>query len=146
MPRPMAAHAAAHAAAHFAAHFAAHEGTSQEISFMVALSKRSIHAAAFMSDGLTSAVLEFAERAGEQGIAMGALVDALEAKGHAAQDVEMVIWDLLGHRRLTPSGFVCRTVARPGKGEAKTRARIYEFLLLPWDPKLDKQLELKLGG
>ena len=79
-------------------------------------------------------------------LAMGALVDTLEKKGHAAQDVEMVVWDLMSHRRLTPSGFICRTVTKRGQGNPKGKARVYEFLLVPWDPKLDQQLELELGG
>jgi hypothetical protein len=98
------------------------------------------------SSALVGAVLRLAERAGTQGVAMGALVDALESEGYAPQDVEMVIWTLMSERRLTPSGFMCRTVARRGKGKRPERARVYEFLLVPWSPKLDRQLELPLGG
>jgi hypothetical protein len=91
---------------------------------------------------LTGAVLQLAEQAGEQGVAMGTLVDTLEGRGHNAQDVEMVIWGLLSERRLTPSGFLCRTVTRRGGGSQ--RSRVYEFLLVPWSPNLDHQLELPL--
>ena len=91
---------------------------------------------------LTSAVLQLAERAGEQGVAMGTLVDTLEARGYDARDVEMVIWGLLSERRLTPSGFLCRTVTRQGRGSQ--RSRVYEFLLVPWSANLDHQLELPL--
>jgi hypothetical protein len=99
-----------------------------------------------MSGALTGAVLQLAEEAGGQGIPMGALVDALESRGYAARDVELEIWELLSGRRLTPSGFVCRTISRRTTGEERATIRVYEFLLVPWSPKLDQQLELPLGG
>lgn len=70
---------------------------------------------------------------------MGVVVDTLEHNGYAPEDVEQEIWAMLAARRLTPSGFVCRKVRNtPGA----TPARTYEFLLMPWSPKLDGQLEL----
>jgi hypothetical protein len=47
----------------------------------------------------------------------------------------------LSHRRLTPCGFVRRTVR---KSQGRSTQRIYEFLLAPWSPELDGQLELEL--
>ena len=90
---------------------------------------------------LQRAIVELAEQAGEQGISMGDVVDALERRGFAAQDIEVEIWDMLARRRLTPSGFVCRTL-RGTQGKGTRRA--YEFLLVPWSPELDGQLELEL--
>lgn len=99
-----------------------------------------------MASALTEAVLDLVRQSGEHGIPMGALVDALEAGGHAAQDIEHEVWDLLSHRRLTPSGFVCRTVMRrPTKDAAPQPLRIYEFLLAPWSAEQDGQLELDIG-
>ena len=72
---------------------------------------------------------------------MGSLVDTLEHNGYAAEDVEREIWTMLAGRRLTPSGFVCRRV-RTSAGATPSRA--YEFLLVPWSPSLDGQLELGL--
>ncbi len=92
---------------------------------------------------LQRAILELAEQAGEQGISMGDVVDALEQRGFAAPDIEHEIWELLSRRRLTPSGFVCRKLrGSQGRGHRRT----YEFLLVPWSPELDGQLELDLDG
>ena len=49
-------------------------------------------------------------------------------------------------RRLTPCGFVCRTVRGPGGGPSGEPRRVYEFLLMPWSRELDGQLELRLDG
>jgi hypothetical protein len=94
-----------------------------------------------MASPLQRAIVELAEQSGEQGIAMGDVVDALEQRGFAAQDVEHEIWEMLSHRRLTPCGFVRRTVR---KSQGRSTQRIYEFLLAPWSPELDGQLELEL--
>jgi hypothetical protein len=99
-----------------------------------------------MASPLTDAVLELAEQAGTGGVAMGAIVDALEGRGFAAAHVELEIWRLLELRRLTPNGFVCRTIRRKGADGAGARARIYEFMLVPWSPALDAQLDLGLEG
>jgi len=97
-----------------------------------------------MSLAVTYAILEVAERSGDQGISMGTLVDTLEQRGYPASDTETEVWRLMGLRRLTPAGFVCRTVQRRGEGPNPDRLRIYEFTLVPWSPELDRQLELKL--
>jgi len=96
-----------------------------------------------MASDLILAVLELAEHAGTQGIAMGTVVDTLEAQGFAAEDVEQQIWQLMSARRLTPAGFICRTMQRRQGGKTK-RQRMYEFTLVPWSPHLDQQLELEL--
>jgi len=94
-----------------------------------------------MRSALRQAIVALAESAPERGMAMGALVDTLEHNGYPAQDVEREIWEMLAARRLTPAGFVCRRVrGQPGA----TPTRTYEFLLVPWSPKLDGQLELTL--
>lgn len=95
-----------------------------------------------MGTSLARAILELAEQAGSQGAAMGAIVDALEGRGLAVSDIEHEIWTLMSQRRLTPSGFICRALRRQGNKGATKRA--YEFLLVPWSPELDGQLELKL--
>lgn len=94
-----------------------------------------------MRAALRQAIVALAETAPEEGMSMGALVDTLEHNGYAAQEVELEIWAMLAARRLTPAGFVCRKVrSEPGA----TPSRTYEFLLVPWSPKLDGQLELTL--
>lgn len=94
-----------------------------------------------MGSALRQAIVALAESAPEQGMAMGALVDTLEHNGYAPEEVEREIWAMLAARRLTPAGFVCRKVRRqPGA----TPSRSYEFLLVPWSPRLDGQLELTL--
>ena len=99
-----------------------------------------------MASPLTDAVLELAELAGESGIAMGAIVDTLEGRGFAAEHVEREIWSLLERRRLTPAGFVCRTVRKRGVDGETARARVYELMLVPWSASLDRQLDLGLEG
>jgi len=94
-----------------------------------------------MRSALRQAIVALAESAPEQGMSMGALVDTLEHNGYAPEDVEREIWAMLAARKLTPSGFICRKVrSQPGASPART----YEFLLVPWSPKLDGQLELTL--
>lgn len=99
-----------------------------------------------MASPLTDAILELAEQAGATGIAMGTIVDTLEPHGFAAQHVEREIWSLLERRRLTPNGFVCRTIRRPGADGKPARARVYEFMLVAWSAALDAQLDLGLEG
>lgn len=97
-----------------------------------------------MAGSIHAEILRLADEAGESGITMGGIVDRLEAMGSSVPDVELAIWELLGARRLTPAGFVCRTVRRPAE-RGYERARSYEFLLVPWSPERDQQLELDLG-
>ncbi len=98
-----------------------------------------------MAEAIERAVLVIAERAGERGVPMGAVVDELVGEGYEEKEVEQAIWHLLQHRRLTPNGFVARTIRRRGP-EGKTSQRIYEFVLIPWSPALDRQLDLSLDG
>jgi hypothetical protein len=95
---------------------------------------------------ITRAVLHVAEQAGPSGIAMGRLVDALERDGHPVEDIEQAVWTLLGQRRLTPSGFVCRSLRQRSERGRSAPLRVYEFLLAPWSAELDGQLELELDG
>src|SRR5688572_13205248 len=103
-----------------------------------------IHAVALMPSALTYAVLELAERAGEHGIAMGAIVDALEKRGYGIDDIEQEVWRLVGHRNLTPSGFIRRTIRPPAKSGRDAPIRVYEFILVSWSAERDEQLELPL--
>lgn len=96
-----------------------------------------------MSDDLQDAVLAFVERHAEAGVTMGRIVDQLVADGAPEQTVELAIWRLIQRRRLTPNGFVCRKVR---KGAPGSESRTYEFVLIPWSPALDAQLELDLSG
>ena len=100
-----------------------------------------------MSDPLADAVLSLVDAHAEAGVTMGKLVDKLVADGGNEQEIELVIWQLIQQRRLTPAGFVCRKVRKPnGNGNGNgTETRTYEFVLVPWSPALDAQLELDLG-
>ena len=97
-----------------------------------------------MPSPVVDAILELADDAGPAGIAMGTIVDTLERRGFVAEQVETEIWELLGRRRLTPTGFVCRTIKRKGLEGEVLRTRLYEFMLVPWSSALDRQLELEL--
>jgi hypothetical protein len=97
-----------------------------------------------MSSSVSRAILELAENAGAQGMAMGALVDRLEQQGFSPGEVETEIWHLLERRRLTPCGFVCRTLRRRDANGEPKQVRVYEFMLVPWSIGLDQQLELRL--
>ena len=97
-----------------------------------------------MPSPVVDAILELADDAGPAGIAMGTIVDTLERRGFVAEQVETEIWELLGRRRLTPTGFVCRTIKRKGLEGEILRTRLYEFMLVPWSSALDRQLELEL--
>lgn len=94
-----------------------------------------------MSDELQAAVLSYVEHQPEAGVTMGRIVDHFVAEGAPEQDVELAIWRLIQRRRLTPNGFVCRKVRKGGPG---SETRTYEFVLIPWSPALDNQLELGL--
>lgn len=96
-----------------------------------------------MTDQLRDAVLALVSRHSETGVTMGKIVDRLVHDGAEEQQVELAIWDLIQRRQLTPHGFVCRKV-RHSDGAAETRT--YEFVLIPWSPALDAQLELDLGA
>lgn len=95
-----------------------------------------------MATELEREILRIAEDRGEAGVPMGAIVDALVAEGHDEQAIELAVWELLQRRRLTPSGFVARTLLTHGR-EGHTRHRVYEFVLIPWSPALDRQLDLE---
>lgn len=97
-----------------------------------------------MSEPLQVAVLALAEAHGEQGVTMGKIVDRLVADGGDEQEIELEIWRLIQRRRLTPNGFVCRKVRKPTEGGPGVETRTYEFVLIPWSPALDAQLDLKL--
>lgn len=90
-----------------------------------------------MSDPIQDAIVEQAGQAGERGVPMGQIVDALVGRGHPLDAVEQGIWALLGARRLTPSGFVCRIVRRRDAFGEQVQARSYELLLAPWSADLD---------
>jgi hypothetical protein len=96
-------------------------------------------------DAVEQAILALAERAGAEGLSMGAIVDQLVGHGHEENAVEQAIWRLLARRRLTPQGFVARTLRRRGP-EGRSVQRVYEFMLIPWSPALDRQLELRFDG
>jgi len=96
-----------------------------------------------MSDPLQLTVLALVEAQGEDGVTMGKIVDRLVSDGANEREVELAIWRLIQRRRLTPNGFICRKVRKPSQG-AETRT--YEFVLIPWSPALDAQLELDLSG
>jgi hypothetical protein len=97
-----------------------------------------------VSGPLAHAIIELAEQAGPTGVAMGRIVDTLVREGHAAGVVEREIWSLLEGRRLTPAGFICRTIKRKLDGQVTASQRVYEFMLVPWSPALDAQLDLAL--
>lgn len=95
-------------------------------------------------DGLSQAILDELDDSGPRGVPMGQVVDALVGRGYAAEAVEQEIWLLLGARRLTPSGFVCRMLRRRDNLGEQVQTRSYELLLAPWSSDLDHQLDLDL--
>ena len=96
-----------------------------------------------MSDPLADAVLTLVEAHAATGVTMGKLVDRLVADGGNEQEIELAIWQLIQRRQVTPNGFICRKVRKPNhNGAAETRT--YEFVLIPWSPARDAQLELDL--
>ncbi len=94
-----------------------------------------------MSDPILAAIVEQAGQAGARGVPMGQIVDALVGSGHTIESVEQGIWELLGCRRLTPSGFVCRIVRRRDAFGEPVQARSYELLLAPWSADLDHDID-----
>jgi hypothetical protein len=99
-----------------------------------------------MLDQLQAAVLTVVERHADTGVTMGKIVDRLVADGAPEQEVELAIWGLIQARRVTPNGFVCRKVRKPSQNGNGSQTRAYEFVLIPWSPALDAQLELDLGS
>ncbi|KIG16966.1 hypothetical protein DB30_03950 [Enhygromyxa salina] len=99
-----------------------------------------------MADQLQDAVLAIVEAHAETGVTMGKIVDRLVADGGQEQEVELAIWRLMQRRRLTPNGFSCRKVRKPSQSGRGAETRTYEFVLIPWSPALDAQLELDLDG
>lgn len=97
-----------------------------------------------MAEAVDRAVLSLVQASGEGGTPMGAVVDTLVKNGYEEKAIEQAVWELLQSRRLTPNGFVARTLRRRGP-EGKTMQRVYEFVLIAWSPELDKQLDLGLG-
>jgi hypothetical protein len=97
-----------------------------------------------MSNAIDDAILLRAGREAPRGASMGVIVDDLAAEGHAAEQVERAVWRLLGARRLTPSGFVCRVVRRRTDSGEIRQVRTYEFLLIPWSPEMDRQLDSRI--
>lgn len=93
---------------------------------------------------LAEAILELAHSAGPAGASLGSIVDELEARGYAAERVEQELWRLMGLRRLTPCGFVCRKVLRRDPTGELLRLRTYEMRFTPWSEQLDRQLDLQL--
>lgn len=98
-----------------------------------------------MPDPLQDAVLLVVDRHADTGVTMGKIVDRLVADGAPEQEVELAIWSLIQRRRLTPNGFVCRKVRKPTQDGVGSETRTYEFVLIPWSPALDAQLDLNLG-
>ncbi len=98
-----------------------------------------------MSEQFHEAIVQEAGKAGERGVAMGQIVDALVGLGHEVEAVEQAIWAMLEARVLTPSGFVCRIVRRRDAFGEKVQARSYELLLMPWSAERDRQLDLDLS-
>jgi hypothetical protein len=97
-----------------------------------------------MPGSLDQQILDHLEASGDDGLAMGALVDAFADRGEEVDTVEASIWRLLELRRMTPHGYIRRVLRSPGsKGESRTR-HCYELILRPWSPELDAQLDLAL--
>lgn len=85
------------------------------------------------SHDVDAMVLSVLTEAGDNGQSMGAIVDELVGQGLREQVIEGAIWRLLESRKVTPSGFVCRTFKRDG-----VPRRHYEFVLVPWGPERDR--------
>ena len=73
---------------------------------------------------------------GVRGMSMGAIVDALVARGHEEASAEAAVWSALSERRLTPVGYMCRTL-KVRDGDEYVKRRSYDFVLIPWAPQLD---------
>ncbi len=98
-----------------------------------------------MSEHFHEQILELAGKAGDRGVAMGQIVEAMVGLGHGVEAVEQAIWAMMATRELTPSGFVCRIVRRRDAFGEPVQARSYELLLAPWSAEQDRQLELGLA-
>lgn len=93
---------------------------------------------AHMPDALKAAIAQLAGGAGRGGIAMGHLVDRLVTDGFGLESVESAIWQMLGDRELTPTGYVCRTLKIKDGARGPIERRCYEFMLVPWSAGLDQ--------
>jgi hypothetical protein len=99
-----------------------------------------------MASYLVDAIIELAARYEPRGVPMGVIVDTLAGEGFEAASIESEIWGMLGRRRLTPCGYVCRKVRRRDETGELVMARTYEFLLVPWSPDMDRQLDLDIAA
>jgi hypothetical protein len=99
-----------------------------------------------MASYLHDAIMELASRHEPRGVAMGVIVDTLAGEGFDAASIESEIWGMLGNRRLTPCGYVCRKVRRRDETGELVLARTYEFLLVPWSADMDRQLDLDIAA
>jgi hypothetical protein len=99
-----------------------------------------------MASYLSDAIIELAARYEPRGVPMGVIVDTLAGEGFEAASIESEIWGMLGRRRLTPCGYVCRKVRRRDETGELVMARTYEFLLVPWSPDMDRQLDLDIAA
>lgn len=97
-----------------------------------------------MGTRLRQIIVEIVHQGDAAGVSMGQIVDELVRQGYDEAAVELAIWQLMQERRLTPNGFVCRIVKRRNEDGHVHRARTYEFLLVPWAPERDRQLEFEL--
>ena len=93
-----------------------------------------------MSEQFQAEILEQAGRAGDRGVPMGQIVDAMVGLGHGVEAVEQEIWALMATRRLTPSGYVCRIVRRRDAFGEPVQARSYELLLAPWSAEQSRAI------
>ena len=99
-----------------------------------------------MPSYLRDAIAELASRHEPRGVPMGVIVDTLAGEGFEATSIESEIWQMLGSRRLTPCGYVCRKVRRRDETGELALVRTYEFLLVPWSADMDKQLDLDIAA
>ena len=97
-----------------------------------------------MPGSLDQQILDQLKASGDEGLSMGALVDAFVDRGVDLEAVESSIWRLMELRRMTPHGYI-RRVLRTSGPQAESRTRhCYELILRPWSPELDAQLDLGL--
>ena len=97
-----------------------------------------------MPGSLVQQILDRLVEAGDDGLAMGALVDAFVDRGEEVEQIEASIWRLMELRKMTPHGYIRRVLrTSSAQGESRTR-HCYELVLRPWAPELDAQLDLTL--